>query len=57
MEDYNVVVDILTRHRDKLLSITNSMPEYGMMDYIRLEQVDQINKCLEILEVFDVSVR
>lgn len=53
MEDKDLI-KLLTEYRDQLLRITRSMPEYGIMDYIRLEQVEDIDK---FLEVFDVSVR
>lgn len=49
--DYDVVVDVLTKHRDKLQQMVdrNLSSEFigmGIMDDIRLEQIAQINQCL-----------
>ncbi len=50
-EDYDVVVDVLQKHRDKLWKMTqqNMNSEYigmNIMDQIRLEQIDQLNKAI-----------
>ncbi len=50
-EDYDVVVDVLQKHRDKLWKMTqqNMNSEYigmNIMDQIRLEQIDQLDKAI-----------
>ena len=50
-EDYDVVVDVLQKHRDKLWIMTqqNMNSEYigmNIMDQIRLEQIDQLDKAI-----------
>lgn len=50
-KDYDVVTDVLTKHRDKLQAMTdaNLKSEYigwNIMDDIREKQIYQINQCL-----------
>ena len=48
-EDYDVVVDVLQKHRDKLWMMTNlnmNADSFNMMDQIRLEQIDQLDKAI-----------
>jgi hypothetical protein len=49
-EDYDVVVDILQKHYDKLWEMTHSNmnSEYGMslMDDIRFKQMDQLQQAI-----------
>jgi hypothetical protein len=50
-EEYDVVTDVLTKHRDKLQEMTNAnlKSEYigwNIMDDIREKQIYQINQCL-----------
>ena len=50
-EDYDVVVDVLQKHRAKLWEMTqqNMNSEYigmNIMDQIRLEQIDQLDKAI-----------
>lgn len=52
-EDFDVVVDVLTKHRDVLQKMVdkNLMSDYvglNIMDDIRLEQIARINKCLDM---------
>lgn len=52
-EDYDVVIDTLTKHRDKLWEMTksNMSSEFftmGIMDDIRLEQIDQLNAAIHM---------
>ena len=52
-DDYDVVIDTLTKHRDKLWEITkrNMNSEYlnmGIMDDIRLEQIDQLDAAIRM---------
>lgn len=49
--DYDVVVDVLTKHRDslQLMNEGNARAEmFGIMDQIRMEQIGQINACLTL---------
>lgn len=51
--DYDVVVDVLTKHRDKLQQMVdqNLRSEFigmGIMDDIRLEQIEKIDQCLKL---------
>lgn len=51
--DYDVVIDVLTKHRDKLQQMVdqNLRSEFigmGIMDDIRLEQIAQIDQCLKL---------
>ena len=50
-KDYDVVVDVLQKHRNKLwmmtnLNINSEFGEMGIMDQIRLDQIDQLNKAI-----------
>ena len=52
-EDYDVVVDVLQKHRDKLWEMTqqNMRSEFlgiGIMDQIRLDQIDQIDEAIKV---------
>lgn len=52
-EDYDVVVDVLTKHRDKLKEMVNRnlMSEFmglNIMDDIRLQQIDEIDQCIKM---------
>lgn len=50
-KDYDVVVDVLTKHKDKLWDMTrrNMQSEYvnmNIMDDIRLGQIEEIKECI-----------
>ena len=50
-EDYDVVIDTLTKHRDKLWEMTKSNMANDMMnimDDIRLEQIDQLDAAMRM---------
>lgn len=51
-EDYDVVVDVLSKHKDALWRMTqaNMRSELGMgmMDDIRLSQIDDITQCINL---------
>ena len=52
-EDYDVVVDVLTKHRDKLWEMTrrNMQSEFigmNIMDDIRLAQIEQIDEAIKL---------
>ena len=52
MEDYDVVVDVLQKHHDKLWSMTLAQmnSEYGMslLDDIRFEQMEQLQQAIDM---------
>ena len=52
MEDYDVVVDVLQKHHDKLWNMTQAQmnSEYGMslLDDIRFEQMDQLQQAIDM---------
>lgn len=43
-EEYDVVIETLQDRIDKLWKLTESKDEWGIMDHIRLEQIDQLKK-------------
>jgi hypothetical protein len=48
-EDYDVVVDVLQKHRAILWKMTNlnmNADSFNVMDQIRLEQIDQLDKAI-----------
>lgn len=50
-DDYCVVTDVLTKHRDQLMKMTQQNTQsdmFNIMDQIRLEQVAEIDKCLKM---------
>ena len=52
-DDYDVVIDVLTKHRFKLQAMTdaNLKSEYigwNIMDDIRERQINQINECIKL---------
>lgn len=52
-QEYDVVLDVLQKHHDKLWEITkrNMQSEYlgmGIMDDIRLEQMEQLKAAMKL---------
>ena len=52
-EEYDVVIDVLTKHRDKLWEMTrrNMQSEFigmNIMDDIRLAQIEQIDEAIKL---------
>ena len=52
-EDYDVVLDVLQKHHDKLWEMTrrNMQSEFigmNIMDDIRLEQMDQLKQAMKL---------
>jgi hypothetical protein len=48
-EDYDVVVDVLQKHRAILWKMTQqnmNAESFNIMDQIRLEQIDQLDKAI-----------
>jgi hypothetical protein len=49
VKEYDVVIDVLQKHREKLWMMTNlnmNADSFNMMDQIRLEQIDQLDKAI-----------
>lgn len=44
--DYDVVLDALQIHRKKLWQMTNSHYEWGIMDFLRMEQITELDKAI-----------
>lgn len=52
-DNYDVVIDVLQRHHDKLWEITKSNMQnefmgLGIMDDIRLDQMDELKAAIEM---------
>jgi len=50
-EEYDVVIDVLEKHKDKLWKMTQSNMNTDMMnimDDIRLEQISQLQKAITL---------
>lgn len=47
-EDYDVVVDVLQKHYDKLWEMCNSNRDWGIMDHIRLEQMQKLKAAMKV---------
>ena len=48
-KDYDVVIDVLQKHRAilwKMTSLNMNAESFNMMDQIRLEQIDQLDKAI-----------
>ena len=46
-EKYDVVIATLQEHGDKLWKMTSGNHEWGIMDHIRMEQIDRLKKAME----------
>lgn len=49
-EKFDVVIDVLQKHSDQLWKISKSNYDWGIMDHIRLEQIDRIKKAMACWE-------
>ena len=47
-EDYDVVVDVLQKHYDKLWDMSKNKEDWGMMDFIRLEQMQKLKEAMKV---------
>lgn len=47
-EKYDVVLDVLGKHHDKLWDMSKNKDDWGMMDFIRLEQMAELKKAMEL---------
>lgn len=59
-DEYDVVVDVLTKHKDKLWEMTrrNMQSEFigmNIMDDIRLAQIEQIDEAIKLWNNRNVS--
>ena len=41
--EFDVVIKALTDYRESLWKMTSRNPEWGVMDHIRLEQIDRLD--------------
>jgi hypothetical protein len=47
-QEYDVVLDVLQKHHDRLWALTKGNDEWAMMDFIRLEQMDQLKHAMQL---------
>lgn len=47
-EDYDVVIDVLQKHYDKLWNMCNHNEQWGIMDHIRLEQMQKLKAAMKV---------
>jgi len=47
-EEYDVVIDVLQKHYDKLWNLSKNNDQWGIMDHIRLEQMDQLKEAIKL---------
>lgn len=47
-KEYDVVVDVLQKHWDKLWEMTKGSHDWGIMDQIRMEQMSEIKRAIKI---------
>ncbi len=50
-EEYDVVIDVLTKHREQLWKMTQGNMNAGafnIMDTIRLEQIDKLDDAIKL---------
>ncbi len=47
-QKYDVVIDVLQKHHDKLWDMTERNSEWGIMYQIRLRQMDELKDAMEI---------
>lgn len=47
-EDYDVVVDVLQKHHDALWNMSKDKDEWGIMDHIRLDQMQQLKQAIKL---------
>lgn len=46
--EYDVVIDALQTKHDRLWSMTNHNMEWGIMDHIRLQQMDELKEAMKV---------
>ena len=48
-KEYDVVLDALKIHRDKLWKMTNSHNDWGSMDTLRMEQIAKLDEAVQAM--------
>ncbi len=48
-KEYDVVLDALKIHRDKLWKMTNSHNDWGIMDTLRMEQIAKLDEAVQAM--------
>jgi len=48
-KEYDVVLDALKIHRDKLWKMTNSHIDWGIMDTLRMEQIAKLDEAVQAM--------
>lgn len=57
-DEYDVVLDVLQKHRDILWKMTQSnmnVDMFNIMDQIRLEQIDKLDKAMKMWKERNVN--
>lgn len=54
-EDYDVVLDVLQKHIDKLWDMSRNKEDWGIMDYIRMEQIDKCKTAMKLWKNYKQS--
>ena len=47
-KEYDVVLDVLQKHYDKLWDMTKNKGEWGIMDQIRLGQMQELKEAMAL---------
>lgn len=47
-EKYDVVLDVLQKHHDKLWDMSKNKEDWGMMDFIRLDQMQELKEAMKL---------
>jgi hypothetical protein len=47
-QKYDVVIDVLQKHHDHLWNMTKNKEEWGIMDHIRLDQMQQLKEAMRL---------
>ena len=56
--DYDVVIDVLTKHRNKLWEMTERNMRsisINIMDQIRLEQISEIDEAIHVWKTYNLA--
>jgi hypothetical protein len=54
-EKYDVVIDVLQKHHDKLWDMTKGSMEWGIMDQIRLRQMEELKDAMAVWEQYKLE--
>lgn len=47
-KEYDVVVDVLKKHINKLWDITQGNEEWGIMDHIRMDHIKELQEAIQV---------